>query len=69
MSSNITSGLLNMVDAVREMLASIESTGADGERDYCELVSALIQLQEDAMTGVPKLIEKIRTLCKKYSTV
>jgi two-component system, chemotaxis family, sensor kinase CheA len=30
----ITSALLQMVDAIREMLACIESTGQDGDGDY-----------------------------------
>jgi sugar phosphate isomerase/epimerase len=32
-------------------------------------MSAEYEDKEDAATGVPKLIEKIRTLCAKYSTV
>jgi sugar phosphate isomerase/epimerase len=32
-------------------------------------MSAEYEAKEDAATGVPKLIEKIRTLCAKYSTV
>lgn len=32
-------------------------------------MSAEYEGKEDAATAVPKLIEKIRTLCKKYSTV
>jgi sugar phosphate isomerase/epimerase len=32
-------------------------------------MSAEYESEEDAATGVPKLIEKIRTLCRKYSTV
>ncbi|HZP02776.1 MAG TPA: Hpt domain-containing protein, partial [Terriglobia bacterium] len=41
----ITSGLLAMVDAVRKMLAAIESTGQDGEGDYRELIERLADLQ------------------------
>ena len=36
---------------------------------YKGYMSAEYEGDEDAMTGVPKLIEKIRTLCKKYSSV
>jgi hypothetical protein len=32
-----TTALLGMVDAVRQMLKEIESTGQDGEIDYPEL--------------------------------
>lgn len=31
-------------------------------------MSAEYEADEDQMTGVPKLIEKIKTLCRKYSS-
>ena len=34
---------------------------------YSGYMSAEYEGKEDAMTGVPKLVEKIRTLCRKYS--
>jgi two-component system chemotaxis sensor kinase CheA len=40
-----TTGLLELVDAVRGILASIEATGNEGERDYTELVTRLTALQ------------------------
>jgi sugar phosphate isomerase/epimerase len=36
---------------------------------YQGYMSAEYEGEEDAMTGVPKLIAKIKELCKKYSTV
>src|SRR5271166_2344398 len=42
----ITTALLAMVDAVRQMLASIEATGAEGERDDSQLIAALTRLQQ-----------------------
>ncbi len=42
----ITTGLLDLVDAIREILGNIESIGLEGEADYAELVKTLIQLQE-----------------------
>ncbi len=36
---------------------------------YQGFMSAEYQGEEEPMTGVPKLIEKIKALCKKYSTV
>jgi two-component system, chemotaxis family, sensor kinase CheA len=42
----ITSGLLAMVDAVRQMLASIEATGIQGERDDSGLIARLTRLQQ-----------------------
>jgi two-component system chemotaxis sensor kinase CheA len=41
----ITSALLAMVDAVRQMLASIEATSVEGERDDSELIARLTRLQ------------------------
>jgi len=40
----IVSGLLQLVDAVRGMLASIESTGSEGDGDYAGLVEELGRL-------------------------
>jgi two-component system, chemotaxis family, sensor kinase CheA len=40
-----TTGLLQLVDAVRAILASIESTGHEDDRDYAELVAWLTALQ------------------------
>ncbi len=41
----ITSALLAMVDAVRQMLGSIEATGGEGERDDGKLITRLTRLQ------------------------
>ncbi|HEX5483261.1 MAG TPA: Hpt domain-containing protein, partial [Terriglobia bacterium] len=46
LTPEITSGLLAMVDALREMLASIEASGSDGDREYGELIQILTKLQE-----------------------
>ena len=40
-----TTALLGMVDAIRQMLKEIESTGQDGEIDYPELREKLTRLQ------------------------
>lgn len=42
---DITSALLAMVDAVRQILASIEATGVEGDRDDDGLISRLTRLQ------------------------
>jgi len=44
LNPEITTGLLSMVDAVRQMLKEIESTGQDGEEDYPELRDTLTRL-------------------------
>jgi hypothetical protein len=37
-------------------------------KGYNGYMSAEYEGKEDAMTGVPKLIEKIKVLCRKYSS-
>jgi two-component system, chemotaxis family, sensor kinase CheA len=56
---DMTTALLSLVDAVREMLGNIESMGAEGEADYTDLVQTLIQLRDDgnespAVSDLPK---------------
>src|SRR5438270_187175 len=41
----ITTAMLSLVDAIREILGNIEELGVEGEADYGELVQTLIQLQ------------------------
>src|SRR5579862_3837530 len=50
LTQEITTALLNMVDAVRQMLKEIESTGTDGTNDYPELREELTRLHQ----GMPK---------------
>ena len=45
LDGEITTGLLAMVDAVRQMLASIDASGLEGDRDDSELISRLTRLQ------------------------
>jgi two-component system, chemotaxis family, sensor kinase CheA len=49
-NSEITTALLQLVDAVREMLASIEASGEEGAGDYSALVAALTRLQSAKAT-------------------
>jgi two-component system, chemotaxis family, sensor kinase CheA len=51
LTQELTSGLLEMVDAVRHMLADIQATAADGVNDYPELIERLRALLEG---GSPK---------------
>ncbi len=44
LNPNATTALLSMVDAVRQMLASIEATGQEGERDDAALIARLTAL-------------------------
>lgn len=52
LNPEITTALLGMVDAVRQMLKEIASTGCDGEQDYPELRETLTRLQSDAAARV-----------------
>jgi two-component system, chemotaxis family, sensor kinase CheA len=45
LNPEITTGLLSMVDAVRQMLKEIQSTGQDGDEEYPELLQTLASLQ------------------------
>jgi two-component system chemotaxis sensor kinase CheA len=58
LSSEITSGLLAMVDAVRRMLAAIQASGQDGEENYATLIELLARLQGETgelpATVIPK---------------
>ena len=44
LSPDATTALLSMVDAVRQMLASIEATGQEGQRDDAALIARLTAL-------------------------
>lgn len=46
LNQEITTGLLGMVDAVRQMLDSIEASGGEGERDDARLIAILTRLQQ-----------------------
>lgn len=52
----ITTALLAMVDAIRKMLASIEATGNEGQRDDLELIANLTRLLEPASGKVPNTV-------------
>jgi len=45
-SPEITSALLCLVDAIRELLSEIAATGQEGNGDYTALMSTLTQLQK-----------------------
>jgi two-component system chemotaxis sensor kinase CheA len=51
LNPEITTALLATVDAVRQMLASIEATGGEGERDDSALIARLNRLQEKQEHG------------------
>ncbi len=46
LTPEITTALLTMIDAVRQMLGSIEANGTEGERDDQQLIATLARLQQ-----------------------
>jgi len=50
----ISNALLALVDAVREMLKSIEDQGAEGGTDYSALVATLTALNDGKLPAAPK---------------
>ena len=52
LNPELTTALLGMVDAVRQMLKEIQSTGHDGEVDYPELRETLTRLQQTGTSVV-----------------
>ena len=53
LTAEITTALLATVDAVREMLKSIEASGKEGERDDRDLISNLTRLLEPRAAHLP----------------
>jgi len=53
LNSEITSALLAMVDAVRQILGSIDSTGSEGERNDQELIANLTRLLQAKTAANP----------------
>jgi two-component system, chemotaxis family, sensor kinase CheA len=51
LNPEITTALLNMVDAVRQMLDEIQSTGQDGNNEYPSLLETLTRLQTPGTKG------------------
>jgi len=51
---------LGMVDAVRQMLKEIASTGQDGEQEYLELRETLTQLAAGEPAAPPTEVEKVK---------
>jgi two-component system chemotaxis sensor kinase CheA len=54
LNSDIADGLLGMVDAIRDILGHVEGSGAEGDKDYAELVEKLQALLEEGKFGNDK---------------
>ncbi len=57
LNEEITSALLAMVDAVRAVLAVIESSGAEGEQEYPELIERLTSLASGEAKAAPAAVK------------
>jgi two-component system, chemotaxis family, sensor kinase CheA len=53
LTPEITTALLSTVDAVRQMLREIETTGQEGERDDSLLIATLTRLQQAPAAPIP----------------
>ncbi|HTZ47992.1 MAG TPA: Hpt domain-containing protein, partial [Verrucomicrobiae bacterium] len=51
LAPEVTTALLKMVDAIRQMLAEIQTTGQDGSSDYADLLETLKRLQAAPQNG------------------
>ncbi len=81
LTADMVSGLLQMVDAVRGMLATIQSCGDEGDGDYSALVDELGRLQrgeQPALAAVPaaapateagELVEALQTQAELRTSV
>jgi two-component system, chemotaxis family, sensor kinase CheA len=63
----ITTALLALVDAIREMLARIEKTGQEGNSDYEPLIQTLTRLQEGASLAQPR--RPVEEVAKDHATL
>ena len=54
LNPDITTALLQMVDAIRQMLASVEAVGNEGERNDQALIETLTRLLQSAAQGKPQ---------------
>src|SRR5271166_4644474 len=62
LNPDITTALLQMVDAIRQMLASVEAVGNEGERNDQALIETLTRLLQGAAQGKPKTVSADTTL-------
>jgi two-component system chemotaxis sensor kinase CheA len=53
LDAEITTGLLRMIDAIRRILASVESTGQEGDEDQSDLIAHLTRLNQGGRVPAP----------------
>ncbi|HET6370806.1 MAG TPA: chemotaxis protein CheA, partial [Nitrospiria bacterium] len=57
LNSEITSALLTVMDAVRNILRNIETNRVEGEEDYSDLVSNLFRLQQESPSSEERVAQ------------
>ncbi len=67
LNAEIATGLLELVDAVREILSTIESTGREGNGDYTSLASRLSQWAQQS--GVDAAVSSVTQGPSASSTI
>lgn len=66
LNSSLVSALLSMIDAIRQMLATIERTGKDGDKDYRDIIDRLNSFtQTEIASEEPVVIPKPKAKTKK----
>ena len=69
LNPEITSGLLAMVDAVRQMLARIEAQGNDGADDHNQLIANLTRLLQPGEDPPPVPTPTVKVSAQEPATV
>jgi len=59
LNPELTTALLGMVDAVRQMLGSIDVSGGEGERDDTKLIATLTRLQQSPEAPVKSAVAPV----------
>ena len=66
LNPEITTALLSMVDAVRQMLQKIQATGQDGSADYPELRETLTRLQDSGAESGGKVFDLVSSCSAEH---
>ena len=61
LTTDIMNGLLEVVDAIGEILENIENTGEESDQDYSTLINRLLSLQNQSIPDSKSLEEELET--------
>lgn len=65
LNGDMATGLLRMVDAVREMLSHIEQTATEGEGNYVDLISTLTALSKGRVAEAAPAVDPVEALLQE----